>query len=69
MGVVSISLCEQGLALCRAFKEADGRFHIELEYVSVTSADIDPKGLLRGVGDATILGRRTRVVVRNCLQA
>lgn len=65
MGVVAVSLCsDQALAFCRAVKEADGRFHLEFEHVTVEGPAIDEKALLHALSSAASISTRCRLVVR-----
>jgi hypothetical protein len=64
MGVVSGLLCaEQGICFCKAFREADSRFHIQFEYVSLDGAAVEDQTLLRAVRAGTLLTEGTPVVV------
>jgi hypothetical protein len=64
MGVLSGILCaEEGICFCKAVKEADSRFHIQFEYVSLDGAAVEDQSLLRAVRAGTLLTKGTGVVV------
>lgn len=64
MASVSVSLCsEQGLCFCKATKQADGRYEVEVDYVELERGGIDGSVLLRAVRAAPLLSKYTRVVV------